>query len=99
MVQLNYVSDSMRRKILRKLSRYIDKLYRKEHLKVHKNDIKCTNCNEWYSISGINHKHHIEDTEFGVKTSCGQCGNTSYWNLEIAPVAILCNDSGIPLNN
>lgn len=54
------------------------------------------NCNEWYSLSGINHKHRIEDTEFGVKTSCGQCGYVSYWNLEIAPVAILCNDSGIP---
>lgn len=86
-------------KLLRKLSRYIDKLYRKEHLRVHKNDIKCPNCNEWYSLSGINHKHYIEDTEFGVKTSCGQCSYASFWNLEIAPVAILCNESGTPLNN
>lgn len=34
MEQLNYVGGSMLRKLLRKLSKYINELYRKEHLRI-----------------------------------------------------------------
>lgn len=84
------------KKILEKFIKFSIKKHRKLHLSQHKNDIKCTNCNEWYSTSGIHHKHEIEDTDFGVKTKCGQCSHISYWNFEIAPVAIKCNSEGTP---
>jgi hypothetical protein len=63
----------------------------------HHNDIKCVNCNEWYSISGVLYNHTLVDTTFGVKTVCGQCEHASYWNLDVAPVAILCDNRGNPL--
>ena len=61
------------------------------------NDIKCVNCNEWYSLSGALYKHKMENMQFGFKTTCGQCGHVSYWNGEIAPVLVVCDDKGLPL--
>ena len=72
---------------------------RKAHLAKYKNDIKCTNCNEWYSISGLKYKHEYKSLDFGYSATCGQCGKTTYWNTQIAPVPFLCDENGIPLSN
>lgn len=89
--------NNLKIRILKKIIKFSIKKHQKLHLLKHKNDIRCTNCSEWYSTSGIFYKHHIEDTDFGVKTKCGQCSYISYWNLEIAPAAIKCNSEGIPV--
>lgn len=68
-----------------------------QHLKEVGNDIKCPNCNEWFSVSGVDHKHTSHNEEFGVSTECGKCNHWSYWNLDAAPVPLLCNSQGTPL--
>lgn len=69
--------------------------FKEEHLKVHKNDIKCPNCNEWYSISGIDHQHTYADAgDWGAATLCGKCGHLSYWNLVAFPFPVLCDENG-----
>lgn len=74
------------------------KKFMEEHLKIHHNDIKCINCHEWYSISGIDHKHEVvNDTDWGCSVRCGKCKKVSHYNLAIAPVAIRCNEKGIPV--
>lgn len=57
-------------------------------------DIKCPNCNEWFSVSGIEYKHTQESVWFGSSCICGQCNHKSYWNMIAAPVPLLCNESG-----
>lgn len=83
----------MRRKILRKLIRYINKLYRKEHLRVHKNDIMCPNCNELYSVSSIKYKHKLTDAVDGYTFTCGQCQHSSNWNTCDFPYPALCDET------
>lgn len=70
---------------------------KEEHLKKHKNDIKCENCNEWYSVSGVEYKHEIGSFDYGYFTVCGKCGEKSYWNTVAAPVALLCDKNGTPI--
>lgn len=69
------------------------------HLSIHHNDIKCPNCKEWFSISGLDHKHKDDyDKEKGIYIcECGKCGNVSFWNPNIFPFLCLCDDKGIPL--
>ena len=74
-------------------------MYKEEHLKHHHSDIKCPQCNEWFSISGIEHKHnnsYIEDIDI-YSCYCGKCGHTSYWNPNISMFLVLCDEKGHPL--
>ena len=74
------------------------KKVKQEHLNKYHCDIKCPNCNEWFSISGVNHKHeHISEPDFGFHVRCGQCGHDSYWNAVAAPVLLRCDERGMPL--
>lgn len=63
------------------------------------NDIKCPNCREWFSVSGVEYKHthtRTPDTDLSACT-CGQCGYTSYWSPFIAPFPVLTDEKGNPL--
>lgn len=81
------------------LMKFSKKKFREAHLDEYKNDIKCSGCNEWFSVTGTEHKHTYigEQPSFGIRVKCGNCGHVSYWNLEIAPVAIECDKDGKPL--
>ena len=73
--------------------------YKKAHLNIHKNDIKCGGRHEWFSINSIDYKHEYvgEQPEFGIQVKCGRCNTVSYYNLCIAPVAIYCDSEGVPI--
>lgn len=67
------------------------------HIQKHKVDIKCSNCQEWYSISGVRYKHPpILDADWGYTTRCGQCKGYTHWNTEIAPFPVRCDKNGNP---
>ena len=73
---------------------------RKEHLKKYGCDIKCPHCDQWFSLSGRNHKHEIVDRpDWGIIVECGECSWTSYWNLTAAPVPLRCDVSGNPISS
>lgn len=78
---------------------YAEKQLKQLHMEEKRVDIKCTNCNTWYSISGIKHKHESVALDFGCKTTCGQCKNETYWNTIAAPVALECDNRGNPTND
>jgi len=88
-----------KRKFWRWLFKYSRKKYQDAHMEVHHNDIKCRGCHEWFSINGIDFKHEYvgEQPDFGIKVKCGRCGTESYYNLCIAPVAIYCDENGVPI--
>lgn len=68
------------------------------HLEKHHNDIKCPNCRQWFSISGVDDKHeHVAEPEWGFSVKCGGCGHISHWNAVAAPVLLLSNEAGTPL--
>lgn len=87
------------RRLWRWLFKYSQKKIRQDHMDTYKNDIKCHGCNTWFSISGVSYKHKYvgKQPDWGVRVKCGQCGFVSNFNLCIAPVAIFCDDNGIPL--
>ena len=96
------MTKSRKLKLFHRCYNYLIKLIKEEHLICFKNDIKCSCCNVWFSISGINHKHTYEshktnDDIFVAK--CGQCGTTTFWNCVIAPVLIRCDEEGNPIND
>jgi len=67
------------------------------HMKEYHNDIKCTNCNTWMSISEIEYQHTYENMDpWGYSSQCGKCKHLSYWNLAAAPVALKCDKNGTP---
>ena len=69
------------------------------HLNKYKSDIKCPNCNTWFSISsveGFKHSYVKPAPNFGVTVTCGKCNHTSHWNME-TPAIILCDETGKPL--
>ena len=77
---------------------YATKHFKEAHLDEHHNDIKCPQCNEWFSVSGLKYKHeHREDLEFNrdlYVAECGQCGYISLWNMSIAPFPVLVDSNG-----
>ena len=88
----------MNRKFYSKLYKWSKKKYREKHLDIHYNDIKCPNCKEWFSISGIENKHSYlhPQPDFGSHVKCGQCGHDSYWNLVAFPFPVSCDENGMP---
>lgn len=71
--------------------------FRSAHLNVYHNDIKCENCKNWFSISGIDHNHSYDNKDFGYSVTCGQCGHMSHWNCVAFPFPARCNESGEPI--
>lgn len=67
---------------------------RNEHLDKYHVDIKCPNCKEWFSITGIDHEHKADLKEFGSAYTCGKCEHLSYWNQEVFPFPALCDKDG-----
>lgn len=85
-------------KLWRWLFKYSRKRIKRSHIEKHHNDIKCPNCKEWFSISGIEYKHStISQPDFGFHVKCGKCEHESYWNAVAAPVMLLCDKNGSPL--
>lgn len=82
----------------KKLHQFSANKVKELHLKKYGADIKCPNCNQWFSISGIGNKHeHVSKPEFGYHVKCGACNHESYWNAVAAPVLLLCDEKGTPL--
>lgn len=67
---------------------------REGHLSKYHADIKCPNCKEWFSITGIDHEHKVDLKEFGSACTCGNCGHLSYWNQVAFPFPALCDKDG-----
>jgi len=71
---------------------------RSSYLSKYGADIKCPNCNKWFSVSGLDYKHvHLSEPEWGFHVKCGKCGGESYWNAVAAPVLLACDEKGSPL--
>jgi len=88
---------SLRKKLYTLLYRWSRQKVRTHSLKKHGCDIKCPNCNEWFSVSGIDWKHeHVSEPDWGFHVRCGKCGHESYWNAVAAPILMLCDESGNP---
>lgn len=64
------------------------------HLNKYHTDIKCPNCNEWFSVTGQFHRHVQEPMDWGSSCSCGNCGYVSYWNQEAFPFPARCDKDG-----
>lgn len=74
-------------------------VYRNNHLDKYGWDIKCPACNIWFSISGIENRHNtLSRPDFGYHLECGNCGSDSYWNCVHAPVMLLCDGKGVPID-
>lgn len=58
----------------------------------HSCDIKCPQCNVWYSESSLTDMNNIEYAEYGYTFECGQCGHISNWNVMAFPFPALCDD-------
>ncbi len=88
-----------KRKLYAKLYLWAKQKYRDVHLDTYYNDIKCPNCNEWFSITGIQHKHQYVKPEpwFGYAVECGNCKHLSYWNCVAFPFPARCKDNGDPI--
>jgi len=85
--------------LLKKIIHNFENHFRKVHLKRLGTDIKCPNCNEWFSVSGIKYKHHnakSPDHDYWICT-CGQCGFKSNWSGNIIPGLIRVDDNGNPV--
>lgn len=80
-----------------KIYNYSKEKLREKHLTKYSVDLKCPNCNEWFSISAINYKHLHEPVWFGSACTCGQCSHKSYWNMTTAAAPLLSDDMGNPL--
>ena len=89
--------NNLKARILKLLFLFAKKSYKKEHLRKTGNDIKCPNCKEWFSISGIQYEHKYQGREYGCSCTCGQCGYVSNWNLEAFPFPTLCDEKGNPI--
>ncbi|AUR97556.1 hypothetical protein NVP1240O_56 [Vibrio phage 1.240.O._10N.261.52.F8] len=86
-------------KVIEKIYLWSKRKIKEDHLKCHRNDIKCQGCKEWYSVSGVEYAHKIDSCEYGYITECGKCGKVSHWNSVSAPVLLLCNEDGTPISS
>ena len=60
-------------------------------------DFKCPNCDTWRSVWSIKKDIDPLSIDHGIwLIECGQCGEQTYWNFEIAPVGIRCDRHGRP---
>lgn len=87
--------------ILKKIIRALEDHFKTVHLNRVHTDMKCPNCNEWFSVSGIKYKHSLEKEpkhDFSI-CICGQCGFKSNWSPHIAPCLIRVDDNGIPITD
>lgn len=80
------------------LYRKTEGVIKEEYRKVQGTDIVCPNCNTWFSISSESFKHYTGYERGLYKSTCGKCNHTSFWNPDIAPVLILCDEQGYPIN-
>lgn len=82
-------------KILKLILVKVKKSIRNRHLNKGHVDIKCPNCNEWFSISGVEKNHIVVNMpEFGSHVKCGKCGEESFWNAVAAPIPLRCDSKG-----
>lgn len=88
-------------RIKRTVLKWIFKKSREAYKNTCKLDMRCPNCREWFSITGMDHapEYHCPEPEFGSMVTCGKCTHTSYWNLAAAPVPLLCDENGTPLQD
>ena len=90
-------------KVIRKIWYWLYKICLQEikkcHMKIWNTDIKCPNCNEWFSVSGVMHKHeHVRKPNSDLsEVVCGQCGHHSFWSAHLAPCLVLVDENGKPL--
>ena len=84
-------------KLINKIYLWSQGKVKENHLKKTGNDIKCPNCNEWFSVSGVKYKHKYENKNTLGYRTCGQCKHVSIWSYNLAPVAILVDENEVPI--
>jgi len=94
-----FLSDRQKYDLICKIYKWAKSKVKYYHSRVYRNDIKCSNCNEWFSVSGVEYKHKLDYREELFVTTCGKCEHVSYWNTTIAPELIACDENGTPLDN
>ena len=95
------ITDSVKGKFAVWIYHKSQEMIKDIHITKHYNDIKCPNCKEWFSISGVDYDHKNDyDKEKEIYIcECGKCGNVSFWNPNIFPFLCLCDSEGIPLSS
>ena len=83
--------------IINKIYLWSQKKIKESHLNRAGNDIKCPNCNEWFSVSGVKYKHKYESDDGLGYCTCGQCSHTSIWSYNLAPFAVLVDENEVPI--
>ena len=90
-------------KLLDKMYRYSRKKLREKVKKDIGVNLRCSNCNTWEDenvLEGYNNAYTsatYNGEEFGYRSVCGRCGQVTYWNAIIAPVVLLCDHTGMPI--
>lgn len=87
----------MKERLLNKVYLWVRKAIKDHHLSIHHNDIRCDNCKEWFSISGVRFNHNYKNHDWGYEVKCGQCEHTSYWNCIYFPFPARCDETGKPI--
>ena len=86
------------RKFWESVFKFSRKKYREEHMNKYHIDIKCPNCNEWFSITTIDYEYErVAEYEWGDSCKCGKCGYISHWNLCAFPFPALSDENGNPV--
>lgn len=75
---------------------------KEKSIKKYKIDVRCSKCDMWLSenfhlVKDFEKPIPFESVEFGFIYSCPKCGHCNYFNCDIAPVAIACDENGKPL--
>ena len=55
-------------------------------------DIKCVNCDTWYSLMW--NEPEIVHTDYGYTMECDCCSHVSHWNAVAFPFPVVCDDRG-----
>lgn len=96
---MNFLTNSLINRFWKYCYKLSKRKLKEAHTKQFLSDIKCPNCNRWFSESSFDgHKHeHVAEPSWGFHVRCGQCDHESFWNAEIAPILIRCDKTGNPL--
>jgi hypothetical protein len=92
------LSHETKKKLMTKLYFYSKKRLRKLILHDRKVDTKCHNCNQWDSLVELEYgPSELFETSYGYGVTCANCKDTTYFNIDLAPIPIRCDPNGTPI--
>jgi hypothetical protein len=81
--------------MLKKLHRFLKNLNEKNYLKRYHTTLKCDKCKKWSHEKYLdNQNDRMTEKSWGFKLKCGNCGKTTRWNTQAAPVPLKCGKKG-----